>query len=38
MSDALRDIRIGTMVKANASDPASYVRQIAGHGFESIQP
>jgi sugar phosphate isomerase/epimerase len=38
MSDALRDIRIGTMVKANAPDPAGYVRQIIGHGFESIQP
>jgi sugar phosphate isomerase/epimerase len=38
MSDGLRDIRIGTMVKANAPDPANYVRQIVGHGFESIQP
>ena len=38
MSDALRDIRIGTMVKANGPDPAGYVSQIVGHGFESIQP
>jgi sugar phosphate isomerase/epimerase len=38
MNDALRDIRIGTMVKANAPDPAAYVRQIIRHGFESIQP
>ncbi|SRR5579883_171249 len=38
MSDALRDIRIGTMVKANGPDPAGYVRQIVGYGFESIQP
>ena len=38
MSDALRNIRIGTMIKANGPDPAGYVRQIIGHGFESIQP
>ena len=38
MNDALRDIRIGTMVKANALDPAGYVRRIIGHGFESIEP
>ena len=38
MSDALCNIRIGTMIKANGPDPAGYVRQIIGHGFESIQP
>jgi len=38
MTDPLRDIRIGTMVKANGPDPASYVRQILAHGFESIEP
>jgi sugar phosphate isomerase/epimerase len=38
MSDALREIRIGTMVKANGPDPAAYIRQIVGYGFESIQP
>ncbi len=38
MSRDLHDIRIGTMVKANAPDPAGYVRQIIGHGFESVQP
>src|SRR5579872_5756979 len=38
MSRDLRDIRIGTMVKANAPHPAGYVRQIIGHGFESVQP
>ena len=37
-ADPLRDIRIGTMVKANGPDPAGYVRQIIGHGFESIEP
>ena len=35
---ALLDIRIGTMIKANAPDPAAYVRQIVGLGFESIEP
>ena len=34
----LLDIRIGTMVKANAPNPAEYVRQIVGLGFESIEP
>jgi sugar phosphate isomerase/epimerase len=38
MNDALREIRIGTMVKANAPDPAAYVRQILAYGFESIEP
>ena len=37
-SDPLRDIRIGTMIRANAPDPAAYVRQIIPHGFESIEP
>ena len=36
--DPVRDIRIGTMVKANAPDPAGYVRQILPLGFESIEP
>src|SRR5208337_4577404 len=35
---ALLDIRIGTMIKANAPDPAATVRQIVGLGFESIEP
>ena len=35
---ALLDIRIGTMVRANAPDPAAYVRQIVEFGFESIEP
>jgi sugar phosphate isomerase/epimerase len=34
----LFDIRIGTMVHANKPNPASYVKQILPHGFESIQP
>ena len=34
----LFDIRIGTMIKANAPDPPQYVRRIVGLGFESIQP
>jgi sugar phosphate isomerase/epimerase len=34
----LNTIRIGTMVRANAPDPAGYVRQILPHGFESIEP
>jgi sugar phosphate isomerase/epimerase len=38
MTRKLLDIRIGTMVHANKPDPASYVRQILPHGFESIQP
>ncbi len=38
MTDPLRDIRIGTMVKANQPDPAAYVRAIIPLGFESIQP
>ena len=35
---SLNNIRIGTMIKANAPDPAGYVRQILPHGFESIEP
>jgi sugar phosphate isomerase/epimerase len=38
MTDALRDISIGTMIRGNAPDPAGTVRQILDHGFESIQP
>lgn len=38
MPNPLLDIRIGTMVRANLDDPAAYVRQILGLGFESIQP
>jgi sugar phosphate isomerase/epimerase len=38
LTDPLRDIRIGTMVKANQPDPAAYVRNILPLGFESIQP
>jgi len=38
MNQNALDIRIGTMVKANAPDPAAYVRQILPHGFESIEP
>jgi sugar phosphate isomerase/epimerase len=34
----LLDIRIGTMVRGNGPDPAAYVRQIVGLGFESIEP
>lgn len=38
MTNALRDISIGTMIKGNAPDPAGDVRQILDHGFESIEP
>ncbi len=38
MTDALREISIGTMIRGNAPDPAGYVRQILDHGFESIEP
>jgi sugar phosphate isomerase/epimerase len=37
VSDPLRDIRIGTMVRGNQPDPAGYVRQILPLGFESVQ-
>jgi sugar phosphate isomerase/epimerase len=30
-------IRIGTLVKGGAKDPAGYIRQILPHGFESFQ-
>ena len=38
MSNPLKDIRVGTMVRANLPDPAAYVRQILPYGFESIEP
>jgi sugar phosphate isomerase/epimerase len=38
MPNPLLDIRIGTMVRANLDDPATYVKQILPLGFESIQP
>ena len=38
LTDPLREIRIGTMVKANQPDPAAYVRSIIPLGFECIQP
>jgi sugar phosphate isomerase/epimerase len=38
MTDPLLDIRIGTMVKANAPNPAAYIRSILPYGFESFQP
>ncbi|MBB2971403.1 sugar phosphate isomerase/epimerase [Mesorhizobium sp. RMAD-H1] len=38
MSDPAKSIRIGTMIKANAPDPAAYVKSILPHGFESIEP
>ena len=36
--NALNTIRIGTMVRANDTDPAATVRQILPLGFESIEP
>ena len=38
MNDPLLDIRIGTMVKANATDPAAYVKKLVALGFESVEP
>ena len=35
---ALKDIRIGTMVRAGAPNPAATVRALAKLGFESIEP
>jgi len=35
---ALRDIRIGTMVKASIDKPGPYVRRLVELGFESIEP
>lgn len=34
----LKDIRIGTMIKGNAPDPAAAAREIVKHGFESLEP
>ena len=34
----LLDIRIGTMVRAGAPDPAAMVRALVQLGFESIEP
>ena len=38
MNDPAREIRIGTMVRANAEDPARHVRALVELGFESIEP
>lgn len=38
MSNPAKAIRIGTMIKGNAPDPATYVKSILPHGFESIEP
>ncbi|MGN8023808.1 sugar phosphate isomerase/epimerase family protein [Phyllobacterium sp. 22229] len=38
MSNPAQSIRIGTMIRGNASDPAAYVKTILPHGFESIEP
>jgi sugar phosphate isomerase/epimerase len=38
LTDPLRDIRIGTMVRMDQGDPAAQVRAIVRLGFESIQP
>jgi sugar phosphate isomerase/epimerase len=38
LTNAVKNIRIGTMVKAGLDDVAGYVRQILPLGFESIQP
>src|ERR1700677_2909073 len=35
---ALKDIRIGTMVRAGAPNPAATVRELAKLGFESVEP
>ena len=35
---ALKDIRIGTMVRAGAPNPAATVRALVKLGFESIEP
>src|SRR5271169_6906265 len=35
---ALKDIRIGTMVKAGAASPGATVRELVKLGFESIEP
>ena len=38
MSNPAKAIRIGTMIKGNAPDPAAYVKSILQHGFESFEP
>lgn len=38
MSNPPQSIRIGTMIRGNAPDPAAYVKTILPHGFESIEP
>ncbi|MBZ9600512.1 sugar phosphate isomerase/epimerase family protein [Phyllobacterium chamaecytisi] len=38
MSNPAKAIRIGTMIKGNAPDPAAYVKSILAHGFESFEP
>ncbi|MFJ7356936.1 sugar phosphate isomerase/epimerase family protein [Phyllobacterium sp. NPDC097923] len=38
MSNPAQSIRIGTMIRGNAPDPAAYVKAILPHGFESIEP
>ncbi|SDP89705.1 sugar phosphate isomerase/epimerase [Phyllobacterium sp. OV277] len=38
MSNPAKSIRIGTMIRANAPDPATYVKNLQPHGFESIEP
>jgi len=38
LSNPATAIRIGTMIKGNAPDPAAYVKNILPHGFESIEP
>ncbi len=35
---ALKDIRIGTMVRAGAPNPGATVRELVKLGFESIEP
>jgi len=35
---ALKDIRIGTMIRGDLADPAAYVREIVKLGFESLEP
>ena len=35
---ALKDIRIGTMIRGNLADPGGYVRAILRYGFESVEP
>jgi len=37
MDNPLLDIRIGTLIQGNGSDPVGYLKQILPHGFESFQ-